>query len=244
MAIATHQPIAFGGLRHAISVVSGVAGERRRAAVASVATIVENPVLYSIDSHRPSLKSFVSGLCRSVKKIAPGARFSFSQAYGAAMAAPEPFANLTLWLAGHLEALHPTIVLDGLERLAETRTEALALIEALARENVARFVLVVDSPEGMPIARWLAEGLCGIPISSGSLPDVGLQNVVVLPLEPRERLLRAVGRGDRDQVRDLLRNDGMKLQNASSLYTATSKLFPVPGTAVTGLGSPNGIGAF
>src|SRR5579875_1471300 len=127
-----------------------------------------------------TFRDAVRELCDALRAISLGARIAFASSYARAMQSGRPAPLLACWLARYLEGHDATLVVDGVDRLGADVPLFAELIERLVAELPGRLqvVLAARNDAGLPIPRWFASELCGMPIGTddleppaGPLPD-------------------------------------------------------------------------
>ena len=125
------------------------------------------------------LRSFDTALHRALPQMEPGSEIAFELATQPALAA-DAFAER---LACATATRAVTIVLDELHH-GETDCAIAAFVAYLIERCGAnvRFILAVRSTDGLPLAHWLAAGICAPPIDGDAL---ALTNAEALDLGAR-----------------------------------------------------------
>lgn len=122
-------------------------------------------VRYSPASHIDSLGAFVRGLANALGGVAPAARLSFAGAWERAAESAAPAQQLARWIHAHLNGIRATIVLDQLHVAASAPgidTFLRNLIDASPPD--LRWMLALREDIDLPVPRWLADGVIGMPL--------------------------------------------------------------------------------
>ena len=137
-------------------------------------------------------------LCDTIRPIALGAALTFASSYARAAETGRPAPVLARWLARYLAGHDTTLVFDGVDRLGDDIPLLAELVERLVGELEGRVHVVLASrgDAGLPIPRWFASDLCGMPLGTDDLhqpardvPDPGAAFAALGPAD-RADLLR------------------------------------------------------
>src|SRR5664279_3625333 len=103
------------------------------------------------------LLGFMRAFANSLGDLVPALLTSFLGVYDRMHSTDEGPKKIADWAAGHLTAIDVTFVIDGLQNVTDDRLFGLLieLIDQTVRTNI-RWVLVCESADRFPIARWLA----------------------------------------------------------------------------------------
>lgn len=145
-----------------------------------------------------TLRDVLRELCDALRPIALGARITFASSYARAAQSGRPAPMLARWLARYLAGQDATLVFDAVERLGADVPLFAELVERLVAEldGGIRIVLACREDAGLPVPRWFANDLCGMPLgpevlgdAAGRAPDAEAAFAALAPSE-RDDLLR------------------------------------------------------
>jgi ATP/maltotriose-dependent transcriptional regulator MalT len=127
-------------------------------------------VLIDLTVGAATLRDLVRRLCESLRDVAPGARLAFTSAYTRAAERGQRTTSLARWLGRYLEGANAVAVVDGVHRLGEETQAFGEFAEALVRQAPGlRLVIGTRDDAGLPIPRWFADELTGIPVGADDL---------------------------------------------------------------------------
>ncbi len=129
------------------------------------------PILrFSARPEHATILGFIRGLADAAVGVAPGLRTSLTTAYEASRHALEPASELARWIATHLTDFSGIIAVDDLH-LCTTDAEVRQLIAALvsSTHEKLRWMFASRAWSGLPVASWLAYGLCDLAIDERDL---------------------------------------------------------------------------
>ena len=127
-------------------------------------------VKFGLRKEHGNLLGFLRGFLTTIEPIAPKAIKSLTDVYERASKSDAPISDLAAWLDVLLRKYRGAIVLDDLHlAAAEPRiTELVAdLVERRAEDS--RWIIATRDPLSLPVASWLAYGLCDMPIDEVDL---------------------------------------------------------------------------
>lgn len=154
-----------------VTIITAPAGFGKTIALSQTVENAVGPhVRCDLNAQLDTLFRFVSALSRSVAPLAPSAALSFTGAYDRALQTAKPEHSLAAWLHEHLKHVHATIVVDQLHYVRKTDRVAqflTALVEETARH--IRWVFVTREDIGLPIPRWMSEGIMELPVDAHAL---------------------------------------------------------------------------
>ncbi len=135
--------------------------------------IAERERTYFVDAAagEGTFRDAVRGLCESLRAIAFGARLTFASSYARAAQSGRHAAVLSRWLGRYLENREVTLVFDAVDRLGGEVPILAELVERLVSESDGRVRAVLASRDdaGLPVPRWFASDLCGMPLGAEDL---------------------------------------------------------------------------
>jgi LuxR family maltose regulon positive regulatory protein len=127
-------------------------------------------VKFALRKEHGNLLGFLRGFLTAIEPIAPKAIKSLTDVYERASKSGSLITDIAGWLEILLKKYRGAIVLDDLHLAAgEPRiTELLAeLVERRAEDS--RWIIATRDPLALPVASWLAYGLCDMPIDEVDL---------------------------------------------------------------------------
>lgn len=114
-------------------------------------------------------RSAVQAVCDACARLAPGAQLAFASAY-ARYAERGRLGELGTWLAHHLRGPRVLLAIDGIDSLESGAAAFAEFIETLVSADGAVRVVLAARPEtDIPLPRWLAGGLSGVPLGIDEL---------------------------------------------------------------------------
>jgi ATP/maltotriose-dependent transcriptional regulator MalT len=118
-----------------------------------------------LQSKQGDLLGFMRAFALALGDLAPALLTSFMGVYDYLRGSDEAAREIAAWAAGHLESIELTLMIDGLESVTEERLFGLLneLVDQTATMRM-RWVLVAQTADRFPIARWLANDRMDLPI--------------------------------------------------------------------------------
>jgi ATP/maltotriose-dependent transcriptional regulator MalT len=143
-------------------------------------------------SNQGDLLGFMRAFANCLGDLVPALLTSFLGVYDRMHSTDEGPKIIAAWAAGHLVSVDLTIVIDGLQNVSEERLFGLLteLVDQTNRTSI-RWVLVAESADRFPIARWLANDRLDLPLDDIDLaltPD-DLGNALERSAVPRNAVL-------------------------------------------------------
>ena len=116
-------------------------------------------------SNQGDLLGFMRAFTNCLGDLVPALRTSFLGVYDRMHNADEGPKKIAAWAAGHLVSLDLTVMIDGLQNVTDERLFGLLteLVDQTDRTTI-RWVLVAESADRFPIARWLANDRLDLPL--------------------------------------------------------------------------------
>jgi ATP/maltotriose-dependent transcriptional regulator MalT len=111
------------------------------------------------------LLGFMRAFANSLGDLVPALLTSFLGVYDRMHSTEEAPKKIADWAAGHLVAIDVTFVIDGLQNVTDDRLFSLLieLVDQTVRTKI-RWVLVSETADRFPIARWLANDRLDLPL--------------------------------------------------------------------------------
>jgi ATP/maltotriose-dependent transcriptional regulator MalT len=118
-----------------------------------------------LSSTHGDLLGFMRAFANCLGDVAPALLASFMGVYDRAHRIDEAAREVATWAAGHLEPLDLTVLIDGLENVTDERLFGLLgeLIDQTERTRI-HWMLVGETADRFPIARWLANDRMDLPL--------------------------------------------------------------------------------
>ena len=154
-----------------VCLIVAPAGFGKTTAMQQYLAQVARPIIrFSARSEHATALGFIRGIAEAAAEFAPGLRSSLPSAYEASRQTLEPANELARWIATHLAQFSGLVAIDDLH-LCTPDPEVRALISALVTEthDNVRWLFVSRAWSGLPVASWLAYGLCDIAIDERDL---------------------------------------------------------------------------
>jgi ATP/maltotriose-dependent transcriptional regulator MalT len=172
---------------HRVVVVAAAAGYGKSVAVRQALTA--GNAFYRVPPDTTTLLAFVRGLTGALESGVPGAHLSLSIAYERACQSASPARELARWLGDHLHGSSVRIVVDDLHNATAPEIPEFVRHGIAAAPPDVGWLLAVRDAAALPVASWLAERICDLPLSEAELgftrEEAGaLAAAVVPPVSP------------------------------------------------------------
>ncbi|MBD5606029.1 MAG: hypothetical protein IAI48_13225 [Candidatus Eremiobacteraeota bacterium] len=117
-----------------------------------------------------SLLTFLGALAASLERVAPNMVHAYSNFYANVEESPTIVLGIAQWMAAMLKSFRGTIFVDDVHLAREDPRVGELLLELVERtEPDVRWIFAARDPQVLPVATWLAYGVCDVPIDEADL---------------------------------------------------------------------------
>jgi LuxR family transcriptional regulator, maltose regulon positive regulatory protein len=153
-----------------VSLVVADAGFGKSIALRAAFGGARDAAFYRVPADTATLLAFLRGLTDALEADLPGAHLSFAIAYERAIQSPSTANELARWLGEHLrDAGSLRIVIDDLHNAAAPEIPDFVRACIESSPDDVRWVLALRDAEAFPLAPWLAQGVCAVPLDESGL---------------------------------------------------------------------------
>lgn len=124
---------------------------------------------YRVPPESRTLLAFLRGLTSALEASVPGAHLSLAIAYERAIQSSSPGAELALWLSEHLRGASIRIAIDDLHYASAPEVPEFVQRSVEMSPDSVQWLLVLREGAKLPLASWLAHGICDVPIAEAEL---------------------------------------------------------------------------
>jgi LuxR family maltose regulon positive regulatory protein len=159
------------GIEFPLLVVSAPRGFGKTTVLREFLMTTNRPYRYlPVTSAHGDLLGFMRAFADALGDVVPALQTSFMGVYDRMHQAADAPAGIAAWAVGHLEPIEGTLLLDDLENISDERVVGLLteLVDRTAHTKI-RWILVSQSADRFPIARWLAADRMDLPIEDDDL---------------------------------------------------------------------------
>jgi hypothetical protein len=153
-----------------VALVVAPAGFGKSVAVRQSLDLAGGDAFYRVAPDTLTLLAFLRGLTDALEAKVPGAHLSLAIAHERAMQSPSPAIELARWLGEHLrEAVSLRIVIDDLHNAVASEVPEFVRASIDAAPEPIRWLLATRDASALPVASWLAHGICDVPLNEAEL---------------------------------------------------------------------------
>ena len=117
-----------------------------------------------------TLLTFLGAFAASLERVAPNMVHAYSNFYTNVEESPTIVLGIAQWMAAMLKSFRGTIFVDDVHYAREDPRVGELLLELVERTGPdVRWIFAARDPQVLPVATWLAYGVCDVPIDEADL---------------------------------------------------------------------------